>query len=132
MIGLYEENITLPLNIIFKNIIDTGIFPTVWKSANVTPVHKKDSKQVINNYRPICKNCKNCKNCKIFEKILFLKMYNHFLTNNLITRNQSGFRLHDSITNQLIYQVHSIHSSLDINIDVRSVFLDMSKAFDKV
>ena len=53
MIELCGENITLPLNIIIKKIIDTGIFPTVWKSANVTPVHKKDSKQVINNYRPI-------------------------------------------------------------------------------
>ena len=53
MIELCGENITLPLNIIFKNIIDTEIFPTVWKSPNVTPVHKKDSKQVINNYKPI-------------------------------------------------------------------------------
>ena len=72
MIELCGENITLPLNIIFKNIIDTGIFPTVWKSANVTPVHKKDSKQIINNYRPIS------------LLPLFLKMSNHFLTNNLM------------------------------------------------
>ena len=59
-------------------------------------------------------------------------MYNHFITNNLITKNQSGFRPNDSVTNQLICLVDSIHSSLDINLDVRSVFLDMSKAFDKV
>ena len=66
-------------------------------------------------------------------------MYNHFISNNLITKNQSGFRSNDSgfrrndsVTNQLIYLVDSIHSFLDINLDVRSVFLDMSKAFDKV
>ena len=59
-------------------------------------------------------------------------MYNHFTSNNLITKNQSGFRPNDSVTNQLICLVDSIHSSLDINLNVRSVFLDMSKAFDKV
>ena len=41
-------------------------------------------------------------------------MYNHFTSNNLITKNQSGFRLNDSVTNQLICLVNSIHSSLDI------------------
>ena len=59
-------------------------------------------------------------------------MYNHFISNNLITKNQSGFRPNDSVTNQIICLVDSIHSSSDINLDVRPVFLDMSKAFDKV
>ena len=54
-------------------------------------------------------------------------MYNH-----LITKNQSGFRPGDSVTNQLIFLVDNIHSSLGINLEVRPVFLDMSKAFDKV
>ena len=68
----------------------------------------------------------------MFEMILFLKMNNYFLTNDLITKNQSGFRPNVSVTNQLICLLHAIHSSLDINFDVRSVILDMSKAFDKV
>ena len=68
----------------------------------------------------------------MFEMILFLKMNNYFLTNDLITKNQSGFSPNVSVANQLICLLHSIHSSLDINFDVRSVILDMSKAFDKV
>ena len=59
-------------------------------------------------------------------------MYNHFIDNNLITVNQSGFRPNDSVTNQLTFLVDKIHSSLDVNLDDRYVFLDMSKAFDKV
>ena len=59
-------------------------------------------------------------------------MYNYFISNNLITKNQSGFRPNDSVTNQLIFLTQEINTSLDINLDVRSVFLDMSKAFDKV
>ena len=92
-------------------------------------IHKKDSRRVINNYRPISLLPLFA---KIFENILFLKMYHHFTSNNLITKNQSGFRPNDSVTNQLICLVDSINSSLDINLDVRSVFLDMAKAFDKV
>ena len=129
MIELCGDKVTLPLSTIFVNIINTVIFPTLWKSGNVTPIHEKDSKRVINNYRPISLLPLFA---KIFENILFLKMYNHFTSNNLITKNQSGFRPNDSATNQLICLVDSIHSSLDINLDVRSVFPDMSKAFDKV
>ena len=59
-------------------------------------------------------------------------MHNHFTSNNLITKNQSGLRPNDSVTNQLICLVDSIPSSLDgTNIQV-SIFLDMSKAFGKV
>ena len=59
-------------------------------------------------------------------------MYNFFTYNGLITKYQSGFQPGDSVTNQLISPVDLIHSSIDINLEVRSVFLDMSKAFDKV
>ena len=129
MIELCGDNLALPLYIIFQNIIETGDFPTLWKSANVTPVHKKERKQIVKNYRPISLLPIIA---KVFERILFQQMYNHFISNNLITKKQSGFRPNDSVTNQLIYLVHSIHSNLDINVDVRYVFLDMSKAFDKV
>ena len=129
MIELCVDTLSLPLSIIFRNIITTGIFPKMWKSANVTPVHKKESKQTVKNDRPISLLPIFP---KVFERIIFIKMYNHLISNNLITKNQSGFRPNDSVTTQLIYLVHTIHSSLDINLDVRYIFLDMSKAFDKV
>ena len=52
--------------------------------------------------------------------------------NNLLNPNQSGFRSGDSAINQLI--VHTIFTAFDCNptLDVRSVFLDISKAFDRV
>ena len=129
MIELCGENIARPLSIIFNNIIRTGIFPDLWKSANVAPVHKKESKQFIKNYRSISLLPLFA---KILERILFLNMHNLFSYNGLITKYQSGFQPGDSVTNQLISLADSIHSSIDINLEVRSVFLDMSKAFDKV
>ena len=109
----------------------TGIFPKQWKRANVTPVHKKDNKQLVKNYRPISLIPIFA---KVFEKIIFMNLYNHLIDNDLITKNQSGFRPGDSVTNQLIYLVHEIFESFDShkNLEVRSVYLDMSKAFDKV
>ena len=61
-------------------------------------------------------------------------MYNRLVSNNLITNNQSGFRPGDSVTNQLIYLVYEIFKSFDCNenLEVRSVYLDISKAFDQV
>ena len=70
----------------------------------------------------------------MFEKIIFNQLYLFFTTNNLITKNQSGFRSGDSTTNQLLTLVNEIHESFDNrnSLEVRSVFLDISKAFDNV
>ena len=52
----------------------------------------------------------------------------------MITKNQSGFRPGDSTINQLIDLVNDIHKSFDHPkcLEVRAVFLNISKAFDKV
>ena len=59
-------------------------------------------------------------------------MYNYRTDNKLLTKNQSGFRPGDSCTNQLLSLVHEIYESFDRGFEVRSIYLDMSKAFDKV
>jgi hypothetical protein len=45
---------------------------------------------------------------------------------------QSGFRPGDSTVNQLIFITHKIYEALEQGKEVRMVFLDISKAFDKV
>ena len=59
-------------------------------------------------------------------------MFSSFLANNLLAPNQSGFKPGDSCINQLLSITHEIYSSFDDGLEVRSVFLDISKAFDKV
>ena len=70
----------------------------------------------------------------MFEKIIFNNLYHYLNSNNLITRNQSGFRPGDSTTNQLLFLVDEIHQAFEDrnSLEVRAVFLDISKAFDKV
>ena len=116
---------------IFKNCFSSNTFPDVWEKANVIPVHKKSDKQALKNYRPvsllpICG--------KIFEKLLFNALYSFFEDHKLLNPCQSGFKKNDSCINQLVSITHEIYSAFDCNpsLEVRGVFLDLSKAFDKV
>ena len=94
-------------------------------------MHKKGDKQIVNNYRPvsllpICS--------KILEKIIFDSIMRFLNENKLLSDAQSGFRPSDSCEYQLLSIVHDIYKSFDCNppLEVRGIFLDISKAFDRV
>ena len=59
-------------------------------------------------------------------------MLNFFLENDLISQKQTGFRPGDSCINQLLLISHEILSAFNIGLEVRGLFLDISKAFHKV
>ena len=59
-------------------------------------------------------------------------MFIFFTDNNLISPNQSRFKPGDSGVNQLLAITHEMYESFDEEFEVRGVFLDISKAFDKV
>ena len=59
-------------------------------------------------------------------------MFGFFLDKGLISANQSGFKPGDSCINQLLSIMHKIYKSFDDGYEVRGVFLNISKAFDKV
>ena len=80
MIKLCRKSLVVPLKINIDNILRTMKFPKQWKIVNVTPVHKKENKLFIKNYRstsllPIF--------AKLFEKIIFMNLYNHLVRNKL-------------------------------------------------
>ena len=94
-------------------------------------VHKKKSKNLEEYYRPISLLPIFA---KIFENSLFDPLYDYLIANLFLTSCQSGFIKGDSCFNQLLSITHEIHKNLDANpsIDTIGIFLDMSKAFDKV
>ena len=131
MIKICDQSIVEPLCLIFEQCLATGKYPSIWKKANVIPIHKKESRQSKKNYRlisllPIFG--------KIFEKLIFDAIYLHLCENDLLTVNQSGFRPGDSTVNQLLLITHKIYSAFEENPsrETRTVFLDLSKAFDRV
>ena len=59
-------------------------------------------------------------------------MYPYLIDNNLISSYQPGFKGGDSCINQLLSITHEIYKSFDEGFEVNGVFLDISKAFDRV
>ena len=131
MIKIYDESLLKPFFILFKNSLKLPFYPHIWKKSNIIPAHKKNDRQLVNNYRPISLLPIFG---KIFEKIIFNRIYDFLLKEELLNPIQSGFRLSDSCINQLLAITHEIFEAFDCNppLEVRSVFLNISKAFDKV
>ena len=59
-------------------------------------------------------------------------MFTFFIENNLISSNQPGFTPGDSSVDQLLAITHEIYKSFDEGFEIRGIFLDISKASDKV
>ena len=99
--------------------------------SNVCPIHKKESKNLIKNCRPISLLPIFS---KISEKIIYDSLYRYITINKLLNPCQSGFQKGDSCVSQLLTITHDIFKNLDSNPPVitRSIFLNMSKTFDKV
>ena len=119
------SSIYKPVEMIVKQCIETGFFPSEWKKANIENLEN----QKLENHRqvsllPICG--------KILERFMCNEMFNFFIENKLISSNQSGFKPGDSCINQLLSITQEIYESFDLGLEVRSIFLDISKAFDKV
>ena len=93
MIKMCDELISPPLKIIFDTALKSGIYPHEWKRPNVVPVRKKESKNILKNYRPISllPICGT-----ILEKCICNFLYSYLESNNILSKSQSGFRKVDS------------------------------------
>ena len=114
---------------LFNLSLSQSIYPTQWKLANVTPVFKKDNPSDLTNYRPISLISVMG---KVMERCVYKHIYNFLLDNNIISVNQSGFTPGDSAINQLLYITNEFGKALDDGKEIRVVFCDISKAFDRV
>ena len=72
MLKIFGKFICKQLQLIFNECISKGVFPSEWKKGNVVPIHKKNDRQCLENYRPvsllpICS--------KILESLIFNEMF---------------------------------------------------------
>ena len=115
--------------ILFNMSLQQCEFPKIWKSANAIPLHKKDDRNLITNYLPVSLLSTVS---KVFEKIVFKYVYNHLKDNFVLTDFQSGYLLGRSTVTQLIEVYHMLCSLIDNEKEVRVIFLDIAKEFDRV
>jgi hypothetical protein len=66
------------------------------------------------------------------ERWVYKHIFNVLLENRLFSSNQSGFTPGDYPINQLLYITNEFGKALDDGKEVRVVFCDVSKAFDRV
>ena len=117
------------LQVIFTKSLSSGIVPDDWKNANVTPIFKKGSKSIAENYRPISLTC-ICS--KIMEHIIVSNIMQHADRNNILKINQHGFRRRLSCETQLLTFIQELHENLQKGYQTDLILLDFAKAFDKV
>ena len=125
-----SRNIIAPvLAKIFNKCLNKNKFPSTWKIAHGNPVYKTGAKESCSNYRPI--SLLSCVG-KVFERCIHKHIYDFLKAHNIITPLQSGFIPGDSTVNQLLSTYHELCTSFDKGITTQVVYLDISKAFDRV
>ena len=123
------DSITEALRLIFNRSLRFVEIPQDWKLANVIPIFKKGRKEDASNYRPVSLTCIVC---KILEKIIKGSIWKHLEQCRLIRDSQHGFRSGRSCLTNLLEFLEYITKQLDEGNSVDVIYLDFSKAFDKV
>ena len=119
----FVEAITL----LFQKCYSSKEMPLVWKTANVTALHKKGSKTDPCNYRPISLTCILC---KVYETIIRSHIFEH--VSHLISKKQHGFMPARSCLSNLLESIDIINDMLSTGEYVDIFYLDFQKAFDTV
>ena len=108
-----------------NNCIVSSVFPSNFKNAEITPLHKKDSKNTESNYRPV-RILSNIS--KIYEKCIFSQISNYF--EKILSRYQFGFRKGHSTQQCLLVMIEKLRQSLDKGGHYGALLTDLSKAFN--
>ena len=113
----------------FNKCYDVGKYPEVLKQAKVTPIYKSGPKNVASNCRPISLLSPIS---KVFEKLLYVRLEKFFSLQNVITKQQFGFRKRYSTEMAIMNLTNKLRQSKDEGYFTCCIFLDLSKAFDTV
>ena len=125
----YANELAEPLLIIWKHSLDTGKMPEPRLLAYITPILKSTDRSVPANYRPVSLTNHMT---KIFERVVRKHITHHLETNNFMNRSQHGFRQRHSTITQLLTYMDSVLNMMEEGNPVDAIYLDFSKAFDKV
>ena len=117
------------LTIIFNQSLETGVLPSDWKQANISPIHKKGDRAKAKNYRPVSLTSV-C--CKVMEHIIHSQMMGHLDDHCILTDRQHGFRRRRSCETQLLVTHNDLSDAMDKKKSSDVIILDFTKAFDTV
>lgn len=123
------EQIAEQVTDIFRKSLDEGKLPEDWKTSNITPIHKKDSRSKVENYRGVHLTAQLCKS---LEGMIKEEIVNHLTKHNLIRDSQHGFQAGKSCITNLIEFLEEVTKNVDEGSPCDIIYMDFQKAFDKV
>lgn len=115
------------LTIFFNCFFSSGIFPSHLKSGIIVPIFKSGDRSDVSNYRPVVLLSVIG---KIFESLVLDGL--NFDLGKCIIPQQHGFRRGRSTTSNLILFEDFVISAFSNGLHVDCIYLDYSKAFDRV
>ena len=125
-----KETLSFPLTILWQKSLVSGEIPDIYKLAFITPIHKPGSSRGSpENYRPVSLTSHVV---KTFERVLKKCLQNFLEVTLALADEQHGFRQKRSCLSQLLNHYDDILKGLEEGHNVDTIFLDFSKAFDKV
>ncbi|MCP4054789.1 MAG: hypothetical protein GY739_17445 [Mesoflavibacter sp.] len=114
---------------IINTSLKEGNFHDRLKEASIISIYKKGDKTLPDNYRPI--HLINSIS-KAVEKIVAFQLRQYLEQNNIINKNQYGFRKKHSTIHAMLSMLSSLENHKKDNKKTASIFIDLTKAFDTV
>ena len=125
----FKKPLSTPLTLLINLTFTKGKFPDILKIGKNFPIHKKNCKTDVNNYRPISL-LSNIS--KIIEKIVHDRLYLYLENNNIFYKYQFGFRANHSTNHALTEITEQIRNACEKGLYTCSVYFDLQKAFDTI
>ena len=116
-----------PLTMLYNISFVTGLIPYEWKLATVVPIHKKDDKGCVENYRPISLTSLVM---KVFERCIKKELL--ATCEPCLDPRQHGFVNNKSCTTQMVPFTHNLAFNLNNKEKTDIIYFDFAKAFDSV
>ena len=98
-IKLFKFSLIFNIIPIINQSIETSVFPTAWKIANIFPLHKSGAKNIANNFRPISLLPIFS---KIIEKHVECSLRDDLINNKILSQLQFGFKQRHSTIDALM------------------------------
>ena len=128
-VRIAADIIDKPLHHIICLSVMQSKFPEAWKLSKVVPLHKKQSKLEMKNYRPVSILSPLS---KVLEKAAYQQLYKYFSMNKIFHENMHGYRAHRSTQTALLSIYDKWIRAAEKGQVSGAVLLDLSAAFDLV
>jgi hypothetical protein len=114
----------------FNRCLTQGVVPKKWKASVVSMLHKNgQDEKSVSSYRPI--SMTSCL-ARLFERMILSRLLSHIKNNNILIKNQSGFRKARQTKDNILYLIQMAQEGFNKGEKTTAIFFDVQAAFDKV